>query len=131
MYFCEELIYLSPVTIINISFGFSFVYMKRIHAWVFVKKKKKKKSWKKTHIFYLFLLTLTSITDILHVWQQNLFSNMLIWNQANAKMHTQAHTEHWSCLSGEKRKSQRKPLAELKASLKSNIYFYSRFMADP
>lgn len=45
MYFCEELIYSSLVTIINISFGFSFVYMKRIHLWVFVKKK----------IFYLFL----------------------------------------------------------------------------
>lgn len=61
MYFCEELIYSSPVTIINISFGFSFVYVKRVHAWVFVKKSGKK------YVFYLFLFTLISITDILHV----------------------------------------------------------------
>lgn len=41
MYFCEELIYSSPVTVINISFGISFVRVKRIRAWAFVKKVEK------------------------------------------------------------------------------------------
>lgn len=42
MYFCKELIYLSPVTTINISLASFFLgYVKRIHAWVFLKKVKK------------------------------------------------------------------------------------------
>lgn len=62
MYFCKELIYLSPVTTINISFGFFFcVCEENTRMGVF------KKKWKKC-ILYLFLLTLKNIIDIPHVW---------------------------------------------------------------
>lgn len=46
MYFCKELIYLSPVTTININFGFFFcVCEENTHMGVFKKKSEKNASF--------------------------------------------------------------------------------------